>query len=180
MANTKSAQKAQRQSERRAIRNLPIRSSVKTYVKKATAAVATADGEATEAVRLAVRALDKAAQKGIIHHNNAARRKSRLMRHLSAVMAGTATSEVTGDTKRAKKPTRATTRKTTTSRKPSTDASARTGRVARAQAATRAASSRAARPAATVTEPATPAAAPAKPRAARAKAAPKAAAPSAE
>lgn len=170
MANTKSAAKAQRQSERRAIRNLPIRSSVKTYVKKAAAAVATADGEAPEAVRLAVRALDKAAQKGIIHHNNAARRKSRLMRHLSAVMAGTATSEVTGDTKRAKKPTRATTRKTTTSRKPSTDASARTGRVARAQAATRAAT----RPAAPVSKPTTPAAAPAKPRATRAKVAPKA------
>jgi small subunit ribosomal protein S20 len=82
MANTSSAQKAMRQAERRALRNQTSRSSVRTFAKKATAAVATATEDAATIVREAVRALDKAAQKGIIHRNAAARRKSRLMAQL--------------------------------------------------------------------------------------------------
>src|SRR5712691_10697875 len=71
-----------RQAERRAIRNRGARSAVRTYVKKATEAVATAVDNAADVVREAVSALDKAAQKGIVHHNAAARRKSRLMARL--------------------------------------------------------------------------------------------------
>jgi small subunit ribosomal protein S20 len=83
VANTKSAQKAMRQAERREARNRSARSSVRTYVKNATEAVAAGSAsDATESVRLAVRALDKAAQKGIVHRNAAARRKSRLMSRL--------------------------------------------------------------------------------------------------
>jgi small subunit ribosomal protein S20 len=82
LANTKSAQKAMRQGERRAIRNQSARASVRTYFKKATEAVTTTVQEAAEVVRTAVSALDRAAQKGIVHPNAAARRKSRLMRRL--------------------------------------------------------------------------------------------------
>ena len=71
-----------RQAERRATRNRAARSSVRTYVKNAAEAVSGSSADATEAVRLAVRALDKAAQKGVVHRNAAARRKSRLMSRL--------------------------------------------------------------------------------------------------
>ena len=79
MANTTSAQKAMRQAVTRARRNQAARSAVRTYVKNAAAAVAVGGETTPEVVRAAVRALDKAAQKGIIHRNAAARRKSRLM-----------------------------------------------------------------------------------------------------
>jgi small subunit ribosomal protein S20 len=82
VANTKSAQKAMRQAERRAVRNQAARSAVRTYVKKAAAAVGSRVQGATDVVREAVSALDVAAQKGIVHRNAAARRKSRLMSRL--------------------------------------------------------------------------------------------------
>ena len=68
-----------RQAERRAVRNQAARSAVRTFVKKAAEAVSGSGEDAVAVVRQAVRALDKAAQKGIIHRNAAARRKSRLM-----------------------------------------------------------------------------------------------------
>jgi small subunit ribosomal protein S20 len=82
LANTKSAQKAWRQGQSRAIRNQAARAAVRTYVKKATEAVATTAEDAAVVVRAAVRALDRAAQRGIVHPNAAARRKSRLMSRL--------------------------------------------------------------------------------------------------
>ena len=88
MANTKSAQKAMRQAAKRAIRNKSARSAVRTYVKKATTAVAGSVQDAAEVVREAVRALDIAAQKGIVHPNAAARRKSRLMSRLHQLSLG--------------------------------------------------------------------------------------------
>src|SRR6478736_8210059 len=101
-----------RQAERRAIRNKAARSAVRTYVKKAGEAVAGNVPDAAEQVRSAVRALDKAAQKGIVHRNAAARRKSRLMgrlHQLSLAQAEPATTEAA--TKPAAK---ATTRRATT------------------------------------------------------------------
>ncbi|MGQ9553244.1 MAG: 30S ribosomal protein S20 [Anaerolineae bacterium] len=84
MANTKSARKAVRQSERRRLRNRMILSSTRTYVKKVRAAIQSGDSAvAQDALRRAVAALDKAAEKGTIHKNNAARRKSRLMRQIN-------------------------------------------------------------------------------------------------
>jgi small subunit ribosomal protein S20 len=85
LANTKSAEKAQRQNVRRAARNRSTRSAIRTYYKKAVTAVGEAEQSAAEQVRQAVRALDKAARKGIIHPNNAGRRKSRLMSRLHAL-----------------------------------------------------------------------------------------------
>lgn len=81
MANIKSAAKRARQAEKRRMRNRVYRSWARTAIKKARAYIQAGDFEAAEeAVRTAVRVLDKAAEKGIIHKNNAARRKSRLMR----------------------------------------------------------------------------------------------------
>src|SRR3989442_2012058 len=71
-----------RQAERRAVRNQAARSAVRTFVKKAAEAVSATAQDAWKVVRDAVRALDKAAQKGIVHRNAAARRKSRLMSRL--------------------------------------------------------------------------------------------------
>ncbi len=87
MANTKSALKAMRQAERRRVRNRVIRTRTRTYVKKARIAISGApEAPATEeALRQAISALDRAVTKGVIHRNNAARRKSRLMRQLQQV-----------------------------------------------------------------------------------------------
>ncbi len=92
MANTKSAKKAMRVAERRRLENRPIRSAVRTYYRKATAAIATPDAETTEAAIVrAISALDKAAHKKVIHPNNAARRKSRLMARLNRARAASQT-----------------------------------------------------------------------------------------
>ena len=96
MANTSSAQKAMRQAQRRAARNQSARSAVRTYFKNASGAVAGTLGDAAEVVREAVSALDKAAQRGIIHRNAAARRKSRLMGRLHQLSLTKA--EPAGDT----------------------------------------------------------------------------------
>ncbi len=75
-----------RVAERKRQRNKPIRSAVKTYVGKAREALGGKElGAAQEAVRSAAIALDKAAQRGTIHPNNAARRKSRLMKKLNTI-----------------------------------------------------------------------------------------------
>lgn len=79
MANTKSAKKRIRSDARKRLRNLMVRSRVKTFIRKAEEAIRAGDPAAAEAVRLACSELDKAATKGVIHRNNAARRKSRLM-----------------------------------------------------------------------------------------------------
>lgn len=80
MANSKSAQKRIRVAERKRARNKPLRSACKTFEKRAETAIAAGDAElAADEVRLAISQLDKVAGKGVIHRNNAARRKSRLM-----------------------------------------------------------------------------------------------------
>jgi small subunit ribosomal protein S20 len=87
VANVKSAEKRWRQSLKRRLRNRSVRTSVRTHIK--TAGRSISEGEPNEdALKLAVRALDKAAEKGIIHPNNAARRKSRLMHRFAVVAKG--------------------------------------------------------------------------------------------
>jgi len=77
----KSAQKRARQAKARALRNRSVKSKIKTLSKKVESAVKDKDPEtATTALREAISAIDRAAQKGIIHRNNAARRVSRLTR----------------------------------------------------------------------------------------------------
>lgn len=87
MANIKSAIKRIRQNEKRRLRNRRVRSRTRTFAKKAEALIAGGNPtEAVEAVRAAVSELDKAARKGVIHPNNAARRKSRLMKKLNSLI----------------------------------------------------------------------------------------------
>ncbi len=89
MAHTRSARKRIRASERRRLRNRMARSRVKTLIRKAHAYIESGDLEkAAEAVGNAISALDKAAEKGILHRNNAARRKSRLMHRYNAAFRG--------------------------------------------------------------------------------------------
>ena len=82
MANIKSQIKRNAQNEKRRVRNKAVRSELKTRVKSALTSVGT-DGQA-EASRLAIKKIDKAAAKGVIHKNAAARKKSRLAKRLAA------------------------------------------------------------------------------------------------
>ena len=83
MANIKSQIKRNKTNEVRRLRNKAVRSELKTRVKTAVGAAETGADPADVALRTAVVRLDKAASKGIIHKNQAARRKSRLMRRLN-------------------------------------------------------------------------------------------------
>ena len=82
MANIKSQKKRNLTNAKRAERNKATKSELKTRIKNATAAIGTESSD--EAVRLAVKRLDMAAAKGVIHPNQAARRKSRLMKKVGA------------------------------------------------------------------------------------------------
>jgi small subunit ribosomal protein S20 len=82
VANIKSQKKRILTNAKRAERNKAVKSELKTRVKTAQSTVGTEQGE--EALRLAVKRLDMAAAKGVIHPNQAARRKSRLMKKLNA------------------------------------------------------------------------------------------------
>ena len=85
MANIKSQIKRNLQNERRRLRNKAARSEIKTRVKRAVAAAESGADDTAESLRLAVKRLDKAAAKGIIHKNQASNRKSRLMRRLARI-----------------------------------------------------------------------------------------------
>ena len=80
MPITKSAEKEMRVAERRAMVNKAVRSKAKTMITKAESELRSSAGTAKDSVKAAVSALDRAAEKGVIHKNNAARRKSRLMK----------------------------------------------------------------------------------------------------
>ena len=82
MANIKSAIKRNRQNEKRAEANKVVRSQMRTFTKKALAAAGTDESDAS--LRLAIKHIDKAATKGIIHKNNTSRKKSRLTKAVNA------------------------------------------------------------------------------------------------
>ncbi|MBI4770727.1 MAG: 30S ribosomal protein S20 [Chloroflexi bacterium] len=86
MANTTSAKKRIRSTARRTGYNILIRSRSRSAVKRARLALAAEElAGARKATLAAIGELDRAAQKGVIHPNNAARRKSRLMKKLNAL-----------------------------------------------------------------------------------------------
>jgi len=85
VANIKSQIKRNRQNEKRHARNKAVRSELKTRVKRAITVAQQGEENATEAAKAAVKRLDKAAAKGIIHKNAAARRKSRLQRRINQI-----------------------------------------------------------------------------------------------
>lgn len=88
MANHKSALKRIRSNEKKRERNRMWRSRTRTEFKQSAAAIAAGNlEEAREATLEAVRVLDKAANKGVLHPNNAARHKSRLMKRLAELEA---------------------------------------------------------------------------------------------
>ena len=96
MPVTKSAKKQMRVAERRRLRNQPIRSQCKTNITKAERLIFSGElEEAQKAVVAAISSLDKAAEKGIIHANNAARRKSRLMKKLNEAQASSSAEDST-------------------------------------------------------------------------------------
>lgn len=79
MANSAQARKRARQAEKRRVQNVTLRSKMRTAVKKVVYAIDAGDKEAaSEALKSAAPALDSAVTKGLIHKNNAARKKSRL------------------------------------------------------------------------------------------------------
>jgi small subunit ribosomal protein S20 len=84
LANIPSQIKRNRQNEKRRLRNRGYRGAARTAVKNAFSAMTAENPSAAETLA-ALRALDKAAQKGAVHHRNASRRKSRLMKRLSAL-----------------------------------------------------------------------------------------------
>jgi len=88
LPNIKSAEKRVRVTERKRLRNKSVRTMCKTNITKAERLIYMGDvNAAQEAVAVAITSLDKAAEKGIIHPNNAARRKSRLMKKLNQLQA---------------------------------------------------------------------------------------------
>jgi small subunit ribosomal protein S20 len=88
MPNNPAAKKRMRQEQKRRLHNRSVKSLVKTRVTQAREAITDEDtNAAAEAVRAAVSELDRAAKKGVIHRNNAARRKSRLMKQLNNINA---------------------------------------------------------------------------------------------
>jgi len=81
---TKSAKKEMRKTQRRTLVNKAARSRAKTMIVKTENVLASGDAETTgKTLAAAISALDKAAEKGIIHRNNAARRKSRLVKKVN-------------------------------------------------------------------------------------------------
>jgi small subunit ribosomal protein S20 len=84
VANIRSQIKRNRQNERRRLRNKAVRSELRTRTKRAVVAAETGVEDSPEQLRLAMKRIDKAAAKGVIHKNQAANRKSRLMRRVAA------------------------------------------------------------------------------------------------
>ena len=88
MPNIKSAKKRVLVNETKAAQNKAAKSALKTDIKKFDAAVAEGNrSEADVAYKVAVKAVDQAAAKGLLHSNNAARKKSSLTRKLNAMTA---------------------------------------------------------------------------------------------
>jgi small subunit ribosomal protein S20 len=85
LANIQSQIKRNKQNEKRRLRNRTARGTARSAVIKARAALEAKSPETKEAVMKAISELDKAAEQGVIHKNNAARRKSRLMKKLASL-----------------------------------------------------------------------------------------------
>ncbi|XOQ43194.1 MAG: 30S ribosomal protein S20 [Clostridium sp.] len=87
MPNIKSAKKRVRVIATRTMRNKSATAELKTDIKKAVLAVENGDADCAEKVRFAIKRIDQAVAKGILHKNNAARKKSALARKLNAAKA---------------------------------------------------------------------------------------------
>jgi small subunit ribosomal protein S20 len=104
---TASARKQARAAERRAVRNRSVRSAVKTRVVRVRRALSEGAENVAELAAGAAAGLDRAASKGILHPNNAARRKSRLMKAVAAA-AGADAAEAPSEAKKTAAPAKKT------------------------------------------------------------------------
>ena len=84
LPNIKSAKKRVKVIAVKTLKNKAANSQLKTHIKKANAAIDSNAGDREAAVRAAVKKIDQAAAKGILHKNNAARKKAALARKLNA------------------------------------------------------------------------------------------------
>jgi small subunit ribosomal protein S20 len=100
LANIISQIKRNRQNEKRRLHNRNFRGAARTAITAARSSFAENDPETKEAVMLAISTLDKAAQKGVIHPNNASRRKGRLMKRLAAFLSAPVKTEEAGAKKK--------------------------------------------------------------------------------
>jgi len=96
LANIKSQIKRNQQNETRRLRNRNVRGAARTAISQARAAFEANEPETKEAILKAISTLDRAAVKGVIHKNNAARRKGRLMKKLATFESGTHVAAVKG------------------------------------------------------------------------------------
>jgi small subunit ribosomal protein S20 len=87
VANIASQIKRNRQNEKRRLRNKSVRAELRTRTKNAVAAAETGAEDSVEQLRLAVKRIDKAAARGVIHKNTAANHKSRLVRRVAVLEA---------------------------------------------------------------------------------------------
>jgi len=87
VANIRSQIKRNRQTVKRQARNKAVRSELRTRTKRANAAIAEGAESSEESIKLAIKRIDKAAAKGVIHKNQAANRKSRLMKRAAKASA---------------------------------------------------------------------------------------------
>jgi small subunit ribosomal protein S20 len=87
VANIASQIKRNRQNEKRRLRNKSVRAELRTRTKNAVSAAQTGAEDSVEQLRLAVKRIDKAAARGVIHKNTAANHKSRLVRRVAAIEA---------------------------------------------------------------------------------------------
>jgi small subunit ribosomal protein S20 len=119
--SSNSAAKAWRRSEQQRSRNRARRSAAKTLVRRAELTMTSADQQTSaEAARIAISALDQAAQKGALHHRSVARRKSHLMKKYSTVAAAVVAEEEAAPVrKRRTKKKEATAEKAAKKRRPS-------------------------------------------------------------
>jgi small subunit ribosomal protein S20 len=101
LPTTKTAEKEMRAAGRKTLRNKSIRSGAKTSVSKAGEVISSGNLDAAKAaVKAAISALDKEAGVGVVHRNNAARRKSRLMKKLNKAAAATTKTETVAKKKK--------------------------------------------------------------------------------
>ena len=101
MPTTKTAEKEMRAAGRKTLRNKSVRSGVKTSVSKAGEVISSGNLDAAKAaVKAAISALDKEAGVGAVHRNNAARRKSRLMKKLNKAAVATTKTETVAKKKK--------------------------------------------------------------------------------
>jgi small subunit ribosomal protein S20 len=104
LPKSKSAEKAARAAERKQLRNKSVRSATKTHLTRAEKLISSNELEpAQQAVLTATSALDRAAKKGVIHPNTAARRKSRLMKKFNQAKLSSSAEQKTTSTKKPEK-----------------------------------------------------------------------------